>query len=169
MKNWIYLTLALISTQVRASFLVEGEGVVTRVIDGDTYEVSSTTLGVEQRLISVAPMKAMRYIRGNQFRIRLASIDTEESNHPDKSRNTAKGLVTKQLVTKMLYQKPVYFRCYDFGYYGRAICNVKLIHQGKLFDLGEILIRNGLSPYVRKYGDNPFMHREYMSLSKGVK
>jgi endonuclease YncB( thermonuclease family) len=145
--------------------VVSGYGLVKRVVDGDTYIIQPKESSVIKSFRAHAPAKALKKLSGNTVTIRLASVDTPESNHTDKSRNSMKGKIVKAAVKRALQNKEVYFKCFDYGYYGRAICNVELVLGNSQQDIGYWLIKSKFSKYIRKYGDNPFNHSEYMKVS----
>jgi endonuclease YncB( thermonuclease family) len=145
--------------------VISGYGVVKRVVDGDTYIIQPNESSVMKTLRDNAPTKALKKLSGNTVTIRLASVDTPESNHPDKSRNSMKGKIVKAAVKRALNNKEVYFKCFDFGYYGRAICNVELVLSNSQQDVGYWLMKSKFSTYIRKYGDNPFNHEAYIKVA----
>ena len=81
--------------------------------------------------------------------------------HADSNRNSAAGREASKVVKQMMANQPVQFTCYDFGRYGRSICNIGFSHEGRVADLGEWLIRNGYSRYVTAWGRNPYLDAEY--------
>jgi len=163
------LGLLALSVTTKANaypFDIQGYGIVKSVVDGDTYDILSVRQEPVSELQRHAAVRSTRYINGSTFRVRLASVDTEESNHPDKSRNTKKGKLTKIAVKKMLEGRNVHYKCYDIGKYGRAICNISLVIANRKVDVGAKLISLGLSKYETKYGVNPYMHDVYKRISR---
>ena len=140
---------------------IKGYGVLVKVIDGDTFIVSANDQRHAQSLRELG-VKKESYGDASQFKIRLANVDTPESVHPDKSRNTVEGAEAKTLVKRFVEHHPVHFRCFDVGKYGRAICNLSVKKPDGWFDVGHSIISAGLSEYVVRYGKNPYLHREYM-------
>ena len=159
------LSLMADMAESNQNVVISGYGVVKRVVDGDTYIVQPNESSVINSFRAHAPTKALKKLSGNTVTIRLASVDTPESNHVDKSRNSMKGKIIKAAVKRSLQNKKVYFKCFDFGYYGRAICNVELVLNNSQQDVGYWLMKSRFSKYVRKYGDNPFNHSLYMSMA----
>ncbi|WP_413694475.1 thermonuclease family protein [Psychromonas sp. KJ10-2] len=91
--------------------------------------------------------------------VRVASINTEESVHSNKSKNTKKGIESSNYLKHLALNKEAVINCYGFGYYGRLICNVVVNNQ---FDIAYQMIITGRSNYITKYGENPFNHKQYL-------
>ncbi|KKN85057.1 hypothetical protein LCGC14_0282260 [marine sediment metagenome] len=144
---------------------VIAEGTVIRVIDGDTYDIRIDNPSIYEQFKDDArgDSRRERYVRqrSQSIRVRLASIDTAESVHVNPERNSVRGKQSSSVVSNMLSNQPVSVKCYDWGRYGRSICNVEFLYQGQPTDLGEWLIKNGHSEYVSKWGRNPYKDREY--------
>ena len=89
-KTLAALLIALGTSWAAQAEEIKGYGVLVKVIDGDTFIVAandpSHTHSLRQRGV-----KKERYGDASQFKIRLANVDTPESTHPDKSRNTVEG------------------------------------------------------------------------------
>lgn len=142
-----------------------GEAEIYRVIDGDTYilnagsDAAFTELAQAARRAGADEHLQPRY-RG--FRVRLFGVDTAESVHPDAARNTAEGKAVSRAVAERLEGERVTYRCFDFGYYERAICTLN--HRGE--DVGEWLIRSGYSDYITEYGRHPFDHDGYRAAER---
>lgn len=143
-------------------------GVVYRTVDADTFIVNLDDAEVYQRISRHAGNDAdrQRYLddRFSSIRVRLASVDAPESSHPDESRNTRAGKAAAAMVEALTQGKPVQVACYDWGNYGRTICNLAVSHEGNWADLGGWLIQQGISPYITHFGDNPFFHDQYKAL-----
>jgi len=141
-----------------------GMGTVQRVIDGDTFVVNLHSQQVFDRFAADAIGNDRRErhtnSRFNSIRVRLANIDTAESVHANPERNTRQGSQVSREVKAMLEGKDVRVLCHDWGRYGRSICNVQLngVASG---DVGLWLIQSGYSPYVTRWGRNPYLHNEY--------
>lgn len=165
----ILMSLALVST-AQADFPsgvdVKTQGNVYRVIDGDTFVVNIDENKYDV-LKSYAKGDDLKYFNDqyHSIRVRLASTDTEESTHEDKSRNTDKGRYTSQHIKEILEKKDVSLACYDFGNYNRLICNVAFPYNGDMVDLGAYLMINDLSDYVTRFGNNPYLHNEYQKIN----
>jgi len=142
--------------------VLAGVGKVYRVIDGDTFIVNLYSEEAYNAFERAAgnEYKRRRYMdpRYKSIRVRLANVDTPESTHKDASRNTAFGSHVSTEVTKLLEGQRVSVQCHDWGVYGRPICNVS---HAKVGDVGAWLIEKGYSPYVTRWGNNPYFHREY--------
>lgn len=169
------LTFSLIAGNalaVSANNPVIAQGVVHRVIDGDTFVVNLRNPSDFQKFMTAAQgnERRLRYLdtRHNSIRVRLASIDTEESVHANADRNSAKGKETSRQVKQLIEKRNVVVTCYDWGRYGRSICNLEFDLNGQRTDLGEWLILNGHSRYVTAWGRNPFMHDRYLRAGRSA-
>ena len=101
---------------------------VVHVIDGDTIIVK---------------------YNGKSETIRLLCVDTPESVHPDKRRNTPMGIVASNYTKKRLLGKHVILELLPFnGRRGRHLAYVFV--DGQNFNVE--LVNQGLSPYYTKYG-----------------
>jgi len=164
----ILMSLAVVST-AHADFPsgvdVKTEGNVYRVIDGDTFVVNIDEDKYDV-LKNYATGEDLKYFNDkyHSVRVRLASTNTEESKHKDKSRNTKKGEDTSIHVKQILEKEDVRLACYDFGNYHRLICNVAFPYNGDMTDLGAYLMINDLSDYVTRFGNNPYLHNEYQKI-----
>lgn len=114
--------------------------IVDRVVDGDTILVYGE-------------------------KIRLLNVDTEESVHPDKRKNTVFGKTTSNYVRSVLEKKVVTLECEGKGRFGRKLCNVFL--DGELFNAR--LVEEGWSKYYRKYGDSKNYHELFVRKQKLAK
>ena len=144
---------------------IEGNGVVDRVVDGDTLVVRVTHQPTFNQFIAAAQGndRRMRYLstRDQTIRVRLGSVDTAESVHVNAARNSAEGQEASRVVKRLMDRQPVSFQCYDFGRYGRSICNIGFSLNGQRTDLGAWLIANGYSQYVTAWGRNPSLDAQY--------
>lgn len=168
--------LALLAWHSSAfAFEVAGTGQVTKVADGDTFTVSAESTGSWEALRSHAAAKqensgrdldvGQRFGADNQsFVIRVGNIDTAESVHPDQSRNSKAGKVASNYARDLLLGERVSFRCWDIGYYGRAICSV----WNDQWEFGSHMIARGLSHYVTDYGEHPFWHDGYQKAERSA-
>lgn len=113
---------------------------VLRVVDGDTIDIE---------------------YRGKKERIRMLNVDTPESVHPDKGRNTRMGHKASAYAKKHLsgQQVSLEFEGRKRGRYGRLLAYVIL--DGKNFNLE--LVKNGWSPYYTKYGQSQRYHSSFRS------
>lgn len=142
--------------------VVESTGTVYRAVDGDTFIVNLDDREAYARLkhYTNGDPDRLDYFndRYQSIRVRLANIDTEESVHQDRSRNTAEGKQVSAIAKKLFTKQPTRVQCYDWGNYGRAICTMAMPN-GQ--DYGEWLIQQDYSPYVTRWGKNPFYHERY--------
>lgn len=111
---------------------------VLRVIDGDTIDI---------------------HYGEKKERIRLLNVDTPESVHPDKTRNTSLGKQASDYTKKRLSGKFVSleFEGKKRGKYGRLLAYVILDNTN--FNLE--LVQNGWSPYYTKYGESKRYHEKF--------
>ena len=146
--------------------MVETRGNIYRVIDGDTFQINIDSHGFSQ-LVERADNDPEILEKFNEkyhsIIVRLANVDTEESEHEDASRNTQKGKETSNHVTQLVEGKDAILKCYDFGDHHRAICTVAFEYEGQMIDLGGYLIKNDFSDYETYFGNNPFYHNTYRS------
>ena len=159
------LGVLLTSSQVLALSVADpvvAKGTVSYVVDGDTFDVTVHTGDAFERLVNESPSEAGEHIdqSNRRIRVRLASVDTAESTHPDSSQNTAEGRSISAMMRERLTDVGVSLRCFDTGYYGRFICNMAV--DGN--DLGAWLIKNDFSDYITEYGRDPFNHDLYRKL-----
>jgi len=156
---------ALYANAISKSNMIKGDGFVYRVVDGDTYIVNVKSDKVYAALKSQAKTSNEKQHfkdKYKAFKIRLGNIDTAESKHVDKSRNSQIGVSTSAYVKKKLNKQKISFTCWDFGKYGRAICSVRL--GGK--DLGLHLLKQGFSTYYTVFGAHPYLDEEYSRASR---
>ena len=112
---------------------------VLRVIDGDTIDV---------------------YYGNKKERIRLLNVDTPESVHPNKTRNTLLGKQASDYTKQRLSGKFVSleFEGKKRGRYGRLLAYVMLGNTN--FNLE--LVQKGWSPYYTKYGESKKYHDQFI-------
>ncbi|MCP4718004.1 MAG: hypothetical protein GY860_00990 [Desulfobacteraceae bacterium] len=116
-----------------------GQYKVVKVVDGDTIDID---------------------YKGKRERIRLLNVDTPESVHPDKARNTQLGKQASDYTKKRLSGKFVSleFEGKKRGKYGRLLAYVIL--DKKNFNLE--LVQKGWSPYYTKYGKSKSYHDRFL-------
>ncbi len=116
-----------------------GEYKVVKVIDGDTIDID---------------------YKGKRERIRLLNVDTPESVHPDRTRNTRLGKQASDYTQERLSGKSVSleFDGKKRGRYGRLLAYVIL--GKKNFNLE--LVQKGWSPYYTKYGESKKYHDQFI-------
>lgn len=140
---------------------ISGAGEVYRAKDGDTLIVNVRDDTVYQALKQRATSEKERSHFNDRHRsivVRLGGIDTPESVHPDQSRNTQAGSSASTFTKTLTEGRAVRFLCYDFGRYGRLICNLEV----NQYDLGLRLIEAGHATYTAKYGVHPYLHDVYL-------
>lgn len=147
---------------------VTSTGTVYRAVDGDTFIVNLADPAAYERIVRQAgsDVDRLSYLddRFQSIRVRLGNVDTPESSHSDPSRNTPEGIEAAAIVAEITEGQEVQVACYDWGHYGRSICNLAVAHNGGWADLGGWLIMHGISPYVTSFGNNPFFHEQYRAL-----
>jgi endonuclease YncB( thermonuclease family) len=166
--------LSLSAEILSPSNIISGTGFIYKASDGDTFRVNVDSMSSYSRLKSTAvasmnakptkkEIKRLSHYRDKykSIKIRLAGVDTPESDHVDKSRNTKDGADISTIVKKALSKKKVSYSCWGYGHHGRLICSVNVNGLG---DVGEFLIKNGYSKYIVKYGKHPLYHDIYKSL-----
>lgn len=144
-------------------FDVQGTGEIVWVTDGDTFKIEPDNSSVINKLSNGVSQKGMDNYKYGQFVVRLANVDTAESVHYNKSRNSKEGKKVSNLMKDKLYGKRVEFRCFNRGHYERAICNVSILGNSEIEDIGAYLIKNGYSKYVTSWGRNPYKDSQYSS------
>lgn len=123
---------------------------VLRVVDGDTIDVD---------------------YNGRKERVRLLCVNTPESVHPDRSKNTPLGTVASLYAKERLTGKNV-----DLEFEGKRRGRYKRLLAYVIVDKGNFnleLVEKGLSPYYTKYGrsnayDQKFRHAEQTAQKKGL-
>jgi endonuclease YncB( thermonuclease family) len=160
MNRLILIFCILFSSTVFAS--IEGQGRISKVVDGDTFDIQVNDFSKLQSLYK-NNMVGKKFINVNKqtFRVRLGNTNTEESKHTDQSKNTSFGSETSSVVKNKFSNVNVKFICYKKGYYERAICDLYT----KEGNLAGWLISNNYSPYVTKFGKHPTLHNEYKGYS----
>lgn len=146
--------LFLGSPLTHAAERVSGIGQIQYVVDGDTYKLA---IRDARKLAIIRKTATPANIKGNAIRMRMLGIDTEESVHTDAGRNSAFGKHTSDFVKNELTGATVNYTCEGAGRYGRPLCSISV--NGT--DYGARLISLGLSPYLTKYGNHPWLDTEY--------
>lgn len=171
--TFVLLMLATVAAAASGGqFDVSGTGSINWIPDGDTVLVRVDDRAVFNNLRSWAINEQSNRQRDLQVAkrfdsqrqtmlIRIAGINTDESVHPDPSRNTSEGIRASDFA-KRTFSGSITFRCSDIGYYGRPICAVS----GNFGDWGDRVIRAGFSDYITKYGNHPFYHQEYLQAER---
>jgi endonuclease YncB( thermonuclease family) len=137
-------------TQTREILPREGYIVATvaRVIDGDTLEVP---------------------ISGEFHRVRLRCVNTPESVHPDRSRNTPLGAEAAGFTRRRLEGQQVRLLREPDGderdRFGRLLAYVLI--DGENFNVE--LVRKGYSKYETRYGRSKLYHSEFRDAEKDAK
>lgn len=154
-----------------ANFAINGKARVIYVVDGDTMNISVRDPETWETLrdkAKIAENNRQRNLnigrtfkeRDHSFRVRIGGIDTPESVHPDKSRNTPEGKEASRFAKSIISDKNVGFACWDIGHHGRPICSI-WSSEG---DFATQIIEAGYSQYIVKYGKHPFWHDHYSNL-----
>lgn len=156
--------LAMAFSTVVQSEVLGVNGKVTRVIDGDTYWVALDSLSDWQKITVNVSSKNKR-LRDRSLKVRLLAVNTEESVHPQQSRNTDFGRETSALVKQELTGQRVVLSCNGVGRYQRPLCSLSV--NGS--DYGISLIKRGFSPYITRFGNHPWQHSEYVAAELAAK
>lgn len=157
MKKYLLITFLLLFS-VNAYSYIEGNAKINYVVDGDTFDLKVDNTDIlkmlmKQNIVS----KEHINLKNKTFRVRLANIDTSESTHYDKSKNTKKGKETSNVVKDRYSYKEVKYICYKKGKYNRAICDI-YTQEG---NIGVWLIENNYSPYVTDFGRHPTQDKQF--------
>lgn len=143
---------------------ISGEGRIAYIIDGDTAWVSVGT-NEFNKFIAVADSsnkKKALITKNKQVKMRIGGINTAESVHRDKSKNTTQGKNASDYLKGWASNGKAKYECYDHGKYGRPICAI--IVNGK--DIGYEMIKNGYSDYVTSWGKHPYFDKEYKAADR---
>lgn len=137
---------SIIITLLFAAISFANQYQVVKVIDGDTIDI---------------------IYQGKKERVRLLRVDTPESVHPDRSRNTEMGRRASAYTKSRLTGKYVglEFEGKKRGRYGRLLAYV--IVDGQNFNLE--LVQKGWSPYYTKYGKSDKYHTDFLAAEKEAK
>jgi len=136
MKTIIFFLL------LTAPLLAKEEAQLIRVVDGDTIIV---------------------LYKGKKERVRLLCVDTEESVHPKKEKNTAKGKATSEAVKKKLQlvrKVKLEFEAKKRDRYKRLLAYVWIGDEM----LNIWLIKNKHSKYETKWGRSKLYHKEFSNV-----
>lgn len=112
---------------------------ITKVVDGDT-------------------------LYSGDEKIRLSNINTPESKHKDKSRNTPEGKLASEFAADVLpVGSEIQTTKRDVDRYGRTVGDVTRIIGGVEVDYGLVALDQGFSDYYTAYGQHkdPMMHNAY--------
>jgi endonuclease YncB( thermonuclease family) len=157
MTRILLLAILVFSASAQA-FDISGTGTVWRAVDGDTFWISDVERSTFDQLWQKSQDPDHFNRKYSSIKIRIGGVDTEESTHKDRSKNTDRGRGISEHMKKLSAGQPARFRCWTIGKYGRPICAVNLQDIG---DIGRYLITNGLSPYVTVWGAHPYLHEVY--------
>lgn len=148
--------------------MISGHGKIVKVIDGDTIwvKVNSDDFNNFMKFSSTDDeLKALRDYN-QTVKMRIGGINTAESVHPDKRRNTLAGkMASRELKQWAKRGSNADYSCYQHGKYGRPVCAVSINNK----DIGLHMIANGFSKYVTYFGKSPFYDEEYTKAYLAVK
>ena len=132
--------LIIICSFLFVSPCIAGQYRVLKVIDGDTIDIQ---------------------YKGKKERIRMLCVDTPESVHPDRSRNTPLGKKASEYTRTRLAGRSVdiELETKTRGKYGRLLAYVIL--DGENFNI--VLVREGWSKYYTKYGKSENHHETFQA------
>jgi len=113
--------------------------IVTRSKDGDTLDTA-----------------------GGQA-VRLENVNTEESVHPDRSKNTAEGAEASKLSAAVVAGGDVTADMNSKDHFGRAVGTAKRTVNGVDIDMGFVQMTAGYSQYETRFGEqkDPALHNDY--------
>ena len=119
---------------------------VIRVVDGDTIVI---------------------FYNGKRKKVRLLCVDTPESVHPDKKRNTPLGRRASKYTKKRLLGKYIslVFEKKKKDYFKRLLAYVFIDNQNFNIEL----VKKGWSPYYIKYGKSKYYHKEFLAAENYAK
>lgn len=120
-----------------------GQYPILKVVDGDTIDIK---------------------YNGKKERIRMLCVDTPESVHPERSKNTPMGEKASAYTKHRLAGQSVDLELESKkrGKYGRLLAYVIL--DGENFNIE--LVRKGWSKYYTKYGNSKKHHSEFLGAEK---
>lgn len=159
MIKYIFMLVGILISTTSMAFEVEGNGQIYYAIDGDTVLMSGVDDNVYQFLKNKSHDKDNFNDRFNSIKMRIGNINTKESKHKDKSKNTEAGKEAGRYLKQLVEKDYFNFFCWDIGDYGRPICSV---YNQKL-DIGEHMIQKGFSDYVTYWGKHPRWHQRYIN------
>lgn len=141
-------------------FEIHGEGQIYSVSDGDTMWVTGINQEVYTALWEKSQDEDHFRHKYRSVKMRVGGIDTAESNHLDKSKNTYQGKVSSDHLRSKIEKGKARFVCWDIGKYNRPIC---MIYAASIGDVGLYMIQNGHSAYETRFGLHPYLHEQYRS------
>ncbi len=118
-----------------------------RVVDGDTIDID---------------------FNGQKERVRLLCVNTPESVHPNRTKNTPLGKTASLYTKKALTGKTVDLKFEgkkQRGRYNRLLAYVFI--EGRNFNVD--LVKKGLSPYYTRYGSSKAYDREFKKAEQKAK
>ena len=104
LKYILMVTLATFSFTVNA-FDIDGNGKIYYVIDGDTVLMSDVGDETYKFLKQKSHKKENFDDRFNSIKIRIGNINTKESVHKDKTKNTKDGKEASDYLKKLVEKK----------------------------------------------------------------
>lgn len=113
---------------------------IKRVIDGDTL------------------------VTQDEDRLRVGYIDTPESVHPDRNKNTPEGVVASDLAKATLPEgETIQEHNYTFDHHGRNVSGVTRNINGVEVDYGLVALDQEMSTYYTEFGEHvdPLKHNHY--------
>jgi len=143
---------------------ISGKGKIAYVIDGDTAWVSVNRTEFNEFLAVADTKDKKKALRTDsmQVKMRIGGINTAESEHRIKSKNSAFGKAASNYLKGWASGGSAEYSCYAHGYYSRPICAVS----ANGFDIGYDMIKNGYSDYDTSWGKHPYFDAQYKKVSK---
>lgn len=162
MIKYLLIFMAVAFIMPSHAFEISGKGQIYYVIDGDTVLMSGVQNDVYRFLKNQSHDKDNFNDRYNSIKIRIGNINTKESKHRDKSRNSKAGEEAGNYLKNLVEKKYFNFYCWDIGDHGRPICSVF----NEQIDIGEHMIKRGYTDYVTYWGKHPKWHKRYSEAQK---
>lgn len=163
-KKGLMIASLMFSLAASASDIIEGTGTINYVTDGDTYWIKADRQAVWTQIARDADSKVVRF-KDLTFKARILNINTEESVHRNKAKNTAFGKAVSKLVKREITAQKVSFTCNGVGKYKRPLCSVYINGH----DYAKSLVERGLSAYITRYGKHFNDHAGYAAAELSAK
>lgn len=158
-------TSAVASENLSITNKIVGQGTIYKVVDGDTVWINVSNRKIFNKFMALADTNDKKKALKSKYssvKMRIAAINTDESVHRDKSKNSKSGKKASDFLKSRAEGKKASFACWQHGRYGRPVCGVYFAKR----DMGLLMIESGYSDYVTKYGTHPYLHKEYTRASR---
>lgn len=165
----VFIASASAKDNLKWSNKIMGTGVIYQVVDGDTIWINVDNQNTFNRFIELADTSdKKKALRKNykSIKIRIANINTAESVHRDKSKNSKAGKNASNYLKSIASKAKAQFICWDHGKYGRPICSVEFKDNTGNVDIAYRMISQGYSDYVTAWGKHPYAHKDYAKAAR---